>query len=131
MANKKGETKPKRLTKAQKEDLLIENFVGLQKVMTHLSLKFEALADNLSKLLEVLELSARNYLTREAPKDSSSSELAKQVNYLIDQNKAIAEGLLLIDDTLRKKQSKLEADGRPEASDMQTKFRSKPLPKSI
>jgi hypothetical protein len=132
MVKKESVSKPKRMTKAQKEDLLIENFVGLQKAMTHLSLKFENLSDNLSKLLEVLELSARNYLTKEAPKDSSSSELAKQVNYLIDQNKAIAEGLLLIDDTIRKKQqSNEEKESSKENSSMQNKLRSRPLPKII
>jgi hypothetical protein len=132
MVKKESVSKPKRMTKAQKEDLLIENFVGLQKAMTHLSLKFENLSDNLSKLLEVLELSAKNYLTKEAPKDSSSSELAKQVNYLIDQNKAIAEGLLLIDDTIRKKQqSSEEKEGSKEISSMQNKLRSRPLPKTI
>ncbi len=131
MVKKKGDSGPKRMTKSQKEDLLIENFVGLQKVMTHLSLKFENLSDNLSKLLEVLELSARNYLTKEAPKDANSPELIKQVNYLIDQNKAIAEGLLLIDDTIRKKQSKEVAEASAETSFMQNKLRSKPLPKTI
>lgn len=131
MVQKKSASTGKRMTKSQKDDLLIENFVGLQKAMTHLSLKFENLSDNLSKLLEVLELSARNYLTNEAPKDSSSPELIKQVNYLIDQNKAIAEGLLLIDDTIRKKQSKEEAEASRESSHLPQKLRSKPLPKDL
>jgi hypothetical protein len=131
MVDKKRESIQKRMTKAQKEDLLIENFVGLQKAMTHLSLKFENLSENLSKLLGVLELSAKNYLTREAPKDSSSSELLKQVNYLIDQNKALAEGLLLIDDTIRKKTVKDEAEVQVGNPQMQNKFRSKPLPRTI
>ena len=132
MAKKKSVSKPKRMTKAQKEDLLIENFVGLQKAMTHLSLKFENLSDNLSRFLEVLELSAKNYLTKEAPKDSSSSELAKQVDYLIDQNKAIAEGLLLIDDTLRKKQqSNQEKEEFREHSSTQNRNQGRPLPRTI
>lgn len=131
MDKKKSVSTEKRMTKAQKEDLLIENFVGLQTAMTHLSLKFENLSDNLSKLLGVLELSARNYLVKEAPTDSSSPELLKQVNYLIDQNKAIAEGLLLIDDTIRKKQTKGEVGVPTKSSQMQNKFRSKPLPRTI
>ena len=132
MVKKKSVSKSKGMTKSQKEDLLIENFVGLQKAMTHLSIKFENLSDNLSKLLEVLELSAKNYLTKEAPKDSSSPEIIKQVNYLIDQNKAIAEGLLLIDDTMRKKQEQRETkEPAQNGSSMQEKLRSKPLPKTI
>lgn len=131
MVKKKSVSRTRGLTKSEKEDLLIENFVGLQKAMTHLSLKFEKLSDNLSKLLEVLETSAKNYLSEEAPKNASSSELLKQVNYLIDQNKALAEGLLLIDDTLRKKQSKEEKEPSATKTKMPEKLHSKPLPKSI
>ena len=131
MVKKKSVSRTRGLTKSQKEELLIENFVGLQKAMTHLSMKFEKLSDNLSKLLEVLEMSAKNYLSEEAPKNASSSELLKQVNYLIDQNKALAEGLLLIDDTIRKKQSKEDKQSSPENSEMSEKLRSRPLPKSL
>lgn len=132
MVKKTKELKPKRMTKSQKEDLLIENFVGLQRAMTHLSIKFEGLSENLSKLLGILELSAKNYLTKEAPKDASSSELAKQVDYLIDQNKAIAEGLLLIDDTLRKKHETIHEEKNPsDTFSVQEKLRSRPLPKTI
>lgn len=125
MVKKSANSKSGRLTKAQKDELLIENFIGIQKAMTHLSLKFEVLSDNISKLLEVFELSAKSYLSKE-PKDEQTSEITKQVNYLIDQNKAIAEGLLLIDDTIRKKSS----EENREDSSMATKLRSKPLPKT-
>ena len=131
MVKKKSVSITRGLTKSEKETLLIENFVGLQKAMTHLSLKFENLSDNLSKLLGVLEMSAKNYLSEEAPKNASSSELLKQVNYLIDQNKALAEGLLLIDDTIRKKEQKQEKESSPTKSQMPERLHSKPLPKSI
>ncbi|MEM4182045.1 MAG: hypothetical protein QXX68_02755 [Candidatus Pacearchaeota archaeon] len=100
---KKRVTKRKKTLSSKKiEELLVENFVGLQKAMTNLSVKFEMLADNISKLLEVLELSAKSYLEKE--KIEGGAELEKRINFLIEQNKAIAEGLLLIDDTLRKQQ---------------------------
>ncbi len=98
------------------ESLLIENFVGLQKAMTNLSIKFEMLADNISKLLEVLELSAKNYLEKE--KINGGSDIEKRINLLIEQNKAIAEGLLLIDDVLRRK----------EKQQFNEKIAPKPLP---
>jgi hypothetical protein len=131
MVKEEREKKKKRMTKSEKEDLLIENFVGLQKAMTYLSLKFETLSDNLSRFLEVLELSAKNYLTKESPQDASSSELAKQVNYLIEQNKALAEGLLLIDDTIRKKSIREELDESTRGPSSHQKTQSKPLPKTI
>ena len=40
------------------EKILIENFVSLQRVMTNLSEKFDGLSNNISKLLELFELSA-------------------------------------------------------------------------
>jgi hypothetical protein len=113
--------------KIKKEDLIIENFVGLQRAMTNLSIKFENLSDNLSRLLEILELSAKNYLEKEAPKESNSPALLKQINLLIDQNKALAEGLLLIDDTLRKKQQKEE---NSKENPTQPKIHARPLPKN-
>ena len=102
------------------EEILIENFVGLQKVMTNLSIKFELLSDNISKLLEILELSAKNYLEKE--KVVGENDLEKRINFLIEQNKAIAEGLLLIDDALRKKE--LEKN-------QNRQIFSKPLPQKI
>ncbi len=131
MAKKKSVKKTKGLTKAEKDDLLIENFVSLQKAMTHLSLKFETLSDNLSRFLEVLEKSAKGYLSKASSKDELSPEISKQVEYLIDQNKALAEGLLLIDDTLRKKDSKGEVEGSTKRTPSNQRIRSKPLPRLL
>lgn len=105
MVRNSTSSKVKKITKAQRDDLMIENFIGLQKAMTNLSIRFENLSDNLSRLLGVLELSAKSYLVKDGHNHKDSSDLAKQIDYLIDQNKAIAEGLLLIDDTIRKKSS--------------------------
>jgi len=131
MVSKKSDSSAKGMTKAQKDNLLIENFIGLQKAMTHMSIKFEKLSDNLSRLLEVLELSAKNYLSKGGMKGEESSELSKEIKFLIDQNKAIAEGLLLIDDTIRKKQPKEEPEAHRESFSMDHKLRSRPLPKTI
>ncbi|KHO55254.1 MAG: hypothetical protein QT10_C0004G0041 [archaeon GW2011_AR19] len=37
------------------EKILVENFVSLQKVMTNLSVKFDELSSQISKLLELFE----------------------------------------------------------------------------
>lgn len=123
---KKRVAKRKKTLSSKKiEELLVENFVGLQKAMTNLSVKFEMLADNISKLLEVLELSAKSYLEKE--KIEGGAELEKRINFLIEQNKAIAEGLLLIDDTLRKQQ-----ESKKEAQPIQQqKVSAKPLPTEV
>jgi seryl-tRNA synthetase len=92
-------TQQKRVYTKSKEDLLIENFVGLQKAMTNLSIKFENLSDNISRLLEVFELSAKDQLVK-SPKEEDK-ELLNKINSLLDQNKTIAKGLVLIEEKVR------------------------------
>ncbi|MEM4330930.1 MAG: hypothetical protein QW273_02895 [Candidatus Pacearchaeota archaeon] len=117
-------TKKKKSSSTSSEEvvqILVENFVGLQKAMTNLSIKFESLSQNISSLLEVLELSAKTYLEKNKNLDENN-DLIQRINYLIEQNKAIAEGLLLLEDNLRKKEEKItEKDKIP--------FTPKPLPK--
>ncbi|MEM4605895.1 MAG: hypothetical protein QW103_02590 [Candidatus Pacearchaeota archaeon] len=120
--------KSKRISSKKIEELLIENFVSLQKAMTKLSIKFEMLSDNISKLLEVLELSAKSYLEKENGEEKN--ELEKRINTLIEQNKAIAEGLLLIDDSLRKQHEKRDVEkNQQNNTQIQKKIIPKPLPK--
>jgi len=94
----------KRLTKAELEKMLIDNFVNLQKVLTNLSIKFEALSDNISKLLQLFELSAKSLAEKQGgeasfpPKDQ---ELMNKLEVLLDQNKTLAKGLTLIESKLR------------------------------
>src|SRR3989344_222056 len=47
------------------ERALIENFIGLQKVMVNLSGKFDSLASQISKLLELFEISAKALVRKE------------------------------------------------------------------
>jgi hypothetical protein len=131
MVAKMGDSGRKRMSGLQKEELLIDNFVGLQRAMTNLSMKFESLSDNLSTLLGVLELAARNYLTKGNSGDSGSPELVKQLNLIIDQNKAIAEGLLLIDDKIRKIQPSDNPSESSQKAVLSAKAQLRPLPKTI
>ena len=82
----------------------MRDFIGLQKAMTNLSIKFENLSDNISRLLGVLEISAKDYL---ANKGKSTPEVDKdllnKINSLLDQNKTIAKGLVMIEEKVRNK----------------------------
>jgi len=81
------------------EEKLIENFISLQKVMVNLSVKFDGLSGQISKLLQLFEISAKSL----AEKDFNQE---KQVNYakgmdekvtnMFEQNKVIARGLTLL-----------------------------------
>lgn len=94
--------KLKKLSAAEREKILIDNFIGLQKVMVNLSMKFENLSDNITKLLGVFEASARDYVInkgKSAP--DKDREYLSQLNTLIDQNKAISRGIMQLDERMR------------------------------
>ncbi len=100
----KGTTK-KEQTDHQINHLLVENFVGLQRAMTNLSIKFESLSNQISKLLEIYEISAKNFIELEAESTGQNNkELFDRINALMDQNKTLAKGLVLIDEKLSEKQ---------------------------
>jgi len=92
----------KKMSAKEREEILIENFVGLQKAMTHLSLKFENLSDNISKLLNVFELSAKDYLmNRGKSSPEVDRDLTNKISLLLEQNKSITRVLMNMDDKLR------------------------------
>jgi len=81
------------------EKVLVENFVSLQKVMTNLSLKFDNLAFQISKLLELFEISAKNLAHKDfslEKEDKSNKEVIAKLDNLVGQNKIIARGLTLM-----------------------------------
>lgn len=92
--------KQKRMTAAEREEMLIENFVGLQHAMTNLSIKFGSLSDNISNLLMVFEEAARNF-AEGGPGMKDNQDMIKKINSLLEQNKTIARGLVLMEGKLR------------------------------
>ena len=81
------------------EKILIQNFVALQKVMTNLSVKFENLTLQISKLLELFEISAKTLAKKDFESDQGKKDeekIIKKIDVLLDQNKIIARGLTLI-----------------------------------
>lgn len=93
-----GEARAKKMTAREREELLIENFVGLQHAMTNMSIKFGNLSDNISKLLQIFEESAKNFVSGGKPDDK---ELLEKIDSLLNQNKTIAKGLVLMEGKLR------------------------------
>ena len=90
--------KKKKMTAREREEILIENFVGLQHAMTNLSIKFGSLSDNISKLLQVFEEAAKNFVSGGKSYDK---DMLDKINSLLDQNKTIAKGLVLMEGKLR------------------------------
>ncbi|MCK5449623.1 hypothetical protein KAI32_02060 [Candidatus Pacearchaeota archaeon] len=120
--SKKRTSSEKRMTAREREDLLIENFVGLQHAMTNLSVKFESLSDNITKLLQVFEEAAKSFVSGDKLDDKS---MLKKIDSLLEQNKTIAKGLILMEGSLRNRSEVVEQ----ESSYSETSYpKPRPLP---
>ncbi len=99
-SDSKKATKPKekKMTAKEREELLIENFVGLQQAMTNLSIKFNGLSDNISNLLRVFEEAAKNFAQGGK---TDNKDMLNKIDSLLNQNKTIAKGLVLMEGKLR------------------------------
>jgi hypothetical protein len=102
--------KKKRLKKEEIEQILIDNFTNLQKVLTNLSIRFDELSTNLSKLLQLFEISAKSFAEKYSDKKSgelinksqqTDTEYLKKLDSLLDQNKTIAKGIMLMEERIR------------------------------
>jgi len=81
------------------ERLMIENFISLQKVLTNLSIKFDNLTHQISKLLELFEISAKSLAEKDfnmEHKNKETEQIYEKLNSIAEQNKTIARGLTLM-----------------------------------
>ena len=108
-SKKKNKKKPViKSPKISKDDaklgrVLIENFVGLQKVMVNLSVKFDDLSNKISKLLELFEISAKALAEKDLTVEKTArddTQIMKEMGNLSEQNKVIARGLTLMHNKL-------------------------------
>jgi len=89
--------------KNEHEKMLVENFVALQKVMTHLSGKFDDLSRQISELLKLFEDSAKVVVKGEMERKNENhgeKQMLDTMMSILDQNKVIAKGLTLMYETL-------------------------------
>src|SRR3989344_8898113 len=77
---------------------LVENFIALQKVMVNLSAKFDNLSGQISKLLELFEISARSLARKdfESGSDKDIKKVMEKIDNLTQQAGLIGRGLALI-----------------------------------
>ena len=81
------------------EKILIENFVSLQKVMVNLSVKFESLSSQISKLLNLFVISAKSLSEKDFQLEKENKDIKKiseKMDNLLEQNKVLARGLTLL-----------------------------------
>ena len=82
------------------DKILLENFVSLQRVMTNLSLKFDNLTTQISKLLELFEISAKAMAEKDFDLEKDNKDVIEKLDNLADQNKTIARGISLMHERL-------------------------------
>lgn len=129
MIKKEGISK-KSLTKAELEKALIDNFINLQKVLTNLSVKFEDLSTNMSKLLQLFEISAKSFTEKYSEKEEkpeinkNDKQLLTKLDSLLNQNKTIARGILLMENRIKQR-----ANPRQKEPDRFGFSKSRPLPR--
>lgn len=103
MAKKRVRRAVTKINSNNTNKILIENFVALQKVMTNLAGKFDSLSDNITKLLQLFELSARSFAEKQPGTLEKDKEFLDKLNMLTEQNKTIAKGLTLLEEKLRQR----------------------------
>jgi len=77
---------------------LIENFIGLQRVMVNLSTKFDSLSSQISRLLYLFEISAKSLAKKEISSsgDLEAKKIMEKLENLSQQAGLIGKGLALI-----------------------------------
>ena len=101
------------------DEILIENFVSLQKVMTNLSLRFDELSSQIAKLLELFEISAKSLAKNDFESENeneNSKEIIEKLDNLINQNKTIARGLTLMHEIRPERKLQPPRPGYPQLS---------------
>lgn len=99
---------PKKSSDSKIENALVENFVSLQKVMVNLSVKFDDLTKQISKLLDLFEISAKALAEKDVDLSKNvqdTEKMDKKLDSLLDQNKIIARGLTLMHDKISEHES--------------------------
>ncbi len=97
------------------EKTLVENFVSLQRVMVNLSSKLDNLASQISKLLELFEISAKALAEKNFSVTGGDNEkVIQKIDTLLDQNKVIARGLTLMHEANSRQESYQKQDNYPQ-----------------
>jgi predicted RNase H-like nuclease (RuvC/YqgF family) len=97
----KKEVEKKSMTRKEMDQALLDNFVNLQKVLTNMTGKFEQLSNNLSKLLQLFELSAKSFAGKPDKVSGVDEDFLKKLDSLLEQNKLISKGITMMEERVR------------------------------
>ncbi|MEK6859348.1 MAG: hypothetical protein AABX54_00900 [Nanoarchaeota archaeon] len=108
MTKKEGKPKSKAMTRADIQKTLIDNFISMQKVLTNLAIRFDELSTNISKMLQLFEISAKSFAEKYSGDISGGQtevdkEFLKKLDSLLEQNKVISKGIMLMEDRIKER----------------------------
>ena len=103
-------------------NVLVENSVILQKVMTDVSINLKKLNEQLATLLGLFENAAKGFVEKEKAEgkidSTQGNELINKLDTLLEQNRTIAKGLTLLEQKVREQG----------IQETEPEFKPKPLP---
>jgi hypothetical protein len=109
MAKKEGvkDTSDEKEKKKSTADLLLDNFVALQKVLTDVAVKLTNLNEQISNLLKLFEDAAKSFKEgKESEKKLGKGNVSEKLDKLIEQNKIIAQGLSAVEGAVASEKTK-------------------------
>lgn len=105
-------------------NLLLENSIVLQKTITKLAIELKTLNKKVSSMLDLFEDASEAFKQGggiAVPAEmAGTEELVDKMDKLIKQNKTIAKGILLLEESFRKQ--------KPEIKVKKAEYKAKPLP---
>ena len=120
-----------KMNKGEIEKALLDNFISLQKVLTNLALKFDDLSSNISKLLQLFEISAKSFVDKNSVGETGKQpevdkEFLKKLDSLLDQNKTISKAIMMMEERIRNRTNPAPIK---EQNQFEGMFKSRALPK--
>jgi len=97
--NRKSSSSSEKRYGAKIDMALIDNFITLQKIMVNFSEKFDALSNQISKLLELFEISAKSLAKKDLETDRDNKDIKRilgKLDSLSQQAGLIGKGLAII-----------------------------------
>jgi methyl coenzyme M reductase subunit D len=119
-------------TDREMEHAILRNLVELQKINTNMTEKFDQLAKEMSQLLALFELTARNFAKNAPPTEdyAKDKEFVEKIDKLLDQNKLLAKGLTMMEERMRERMySPPQQPRRENASPEALTSRNRPMPR--
>ena len=112
----KKTTSPSKKSKGIKIDkALTDNFIALQKIMVNLSTKFDNLSNQISKLLELFEISAKALARKDFEGDKENKDIKTvlgKLDNISQQAGLIGKGLALIHEVSSEKKQPIRSTQR-------------------